>query len=151
LEHLPYGVESRSQSHTLSESDLVVLHNLLGATDPIHTDAEFAAKTIFGRPIAAGPIVASLVAIDWAHSDLNRALQEEHGLIALAGLSMTVDYKSPVVGGDTVSGVYRLEAARPSASRPGHYILTIAIRGENQHGASVLVGTMTTLYQARDA
>lgn len=147
LDRLPYGLEARTAGRTLSDGELQVFHQLFGATDPIHTNAVFAAKTIFGRPIAAGPIISGLVAVGWVQTSLYRVLERDHRLVAAAGLSATVDYHAPLCGGDTLYGVYRLEAARRSSSRPGYYILTLAVGGENQHGHRLMEGTMTTLYR----
>jgi 3-hydroxybutyryl-CoA dehydratase len=151
LDRLPYGVEARTAGRTLSEGELQLFHHLFGATDPVHTNAAYAAGTVFGRTIAAGPVVSGLVAVGWVRTSLARTLESDHGLVAAAGLSTSFDYRAPLSGGDTLYGVYRLEKARRSASRPGWVIVTIAIRAENQAGAVLLEGTMTTLYQEAGA
>jgi 3-hydroxybutyryl-CoA dehydratase len=147
LDRLPYGREVRTAGRTLPEGELQLFHHLLGATDPIHTNADYAAKTIFGRTIAAGPVISGLVAIGWVRTSLYRELERDHGLVAVAGLSATIDYRAPFSGGDTLYGVYRLDKARRSTSRPGYYILTIGVRGENQRGEVLMEGTMTPLYR----
>jgi acyl dehydratase len=53
--------EQAEFSKTIGEADLVLFSGLSGDFDPIHVNEDFARKTAFGRRIAHGSLVMSLL------------------------------------------------------------------------------------------
>lgn len=92
--------------------------------NPIHVDAQFAATTPMGRPIAHGTLSLCLV---W------QCLQRNFGAQALADLDLHVRFIKPVHIGDVVTA-----GGQPSEAAPGHY--DIWVRG--QDGSDRIVGTV---------
>ena len=44
LSDLPVGASDRTTGRTVSEGEMMVLHHLIGATSPLHVNADYAAK-----------------------------------------------------------------------------------------------------------
>jgi 3-hydroxybutyryl-CoA dehydratase len=89
--------------------------------NPIHTDAEFAATTPMGRPIAHGTLSLALI---W------RSLELSLGAAALAGATLDVRFAAPVWIGDTVQAGGRRLA-------DGGYEIWVS----NQRGDKTITGT----------
>ena len=93
FDRLAVGDGFRSRGRTITETDLVSFATLTGDFHPVHTDAEWAAESIFGSRIAHGALLLSycvgLVPFDPAH------------VIALRGFDR-VAFKRPVRIGDTI-------------------------------------------------
>jgi 3-hydroxybutyryl-CoA dehydratase len=62
FEDLNVGDVWRSESREILASDLIEFAELTGDRDPLHTDADFAASTPFGEPIAHGLLGLSFMA-----------------------------------------------------------------------------------------
>lgn len=60
LEDLREGM-SASLQRTVSESDITAFAEVTGDINPLHFDADFAAKTVFGGPIAHGILSAGYI------------------------------------------------------------------------------------------
>jgi acyl dehydratase len=147
IDDLPVGEETRTYGRTISDGEMMLLHHLVGAISPMHVNFEYARQNSpFGVPILGGGIVAAIIAAEWSNSRLYKRLTNELGVRATAALGMTVKYQAPVKPGDTIYGVYTLRSARPSGSRPGYGVLTVAMRGENQDGEAVLEGELGMLF-----
>ena len=107
---------------------------ITGDYNPLHFDAEFAARTRFGRLIAQGGIATGLL----------------HALVAMdmpgpgtVFVSQSWRFTGPVYIGDTIRAeatVMSLQQDRPMAD------IDFVVR--NQHGEEVLQGE-ATVYQAR--
>jgi 3-hydroxybutyryl-CoA dehydratase len=61
IERWPIGAELPAKAHTVSLDTLRAYAAASGDHNPIHTDAEFAAGTPFGRPIAHGMLLLAYV------------------------------------------------------------------------------------------
>jgi itaconyl-CoA hydratase len=144
---LPLGASDRTSGRTVSEGEMMVLHHLVGAVSPMHINADYAAKNSpFGVPIMGGGVVAAIIAADWSNTKLYKRLINELGVRATAALGMTVRYRTPLKGGDTIYGVYTIKSVRSSRSRPGYGVLGIDMRGENQTGEALLEGELAMLF-----
>ncbi len=86
--------ESASFSKTITETDITLFAGITGDFNPMHTNEEFAKKTMFKRRIAHGGIATSLLA------PVLGTLLPGLGTVAL---STSCRYKAPVYPGDTVT------------------------------------------------
>jgi len=93
FDRLEPGTGFRSRGRTITETDLVSFATLTGDFHPVHTDAEWAAESLFGGRIAHGALLLSycvgLVPFDPEH------------VVALRGFDR-VAFKRPVRIGDTI-------------------------------------------------
>ncbi len=87
-----------SAARTITEADIVMFASLSGDWNPIHTDAEFAKKTIFGQRIAHGLLTLSVVA-----GLLVRLGLTERTIVAFYGIDK-LRFTKPVFIGDTIKG-----------------------------------------------
>jgi itaconyl-CoA hydratase len=147
LSDLPIGDAVRNSGRTITGGEMALLHHLMGATSPLHVNADYCRQhTPFGEPVLGGGIISGLFAAGWSNSELYKRLTRDYGIRAAAGLGMTIRYLNPVKAGDTLYGIYRLKSARASESRPGYGVLTVEVRGENQNQQPVMEAEMNTLF-----
>ncbi len=79
---------------TVTQEDIVAFAKISGDTNPVHLDPVFAARTVFGEPIAHGLLVASFI------STVLGTRLPGPGCIYL---SQTLRFRAPVKAGDRVS------------------------------------------------
>ena len=60
FEEWEIGKVYESTSRTITETDIVIFAGLSGDYNPLHTDEEFAKKSIFGTRVAHGFLVLSI-------------------------------------------------------------------------------------------
>jgi len=97
---------------------------------PLHFDANYAAKTQFGRPLINSCLTLSIVT---GHSvtDLSQN--------AVANLSWDgIQMPHPVFEGDTLYSRSEVLETRESKSRPQVGIVRVKTTGLNQHGTAVI-------------
>lgn len=116
--------ELRTASLTVSEEIIRSYAELTDDFNPIHIDAEFAAETLMGRPIAHGTMSLCLV---W------QCLQQNFGSRALAHLDLQARFVKPVYVGDVLTA-----GGRPSGSESGRY--DVWVRGQDR--SDRVVGTV---------
>lgn len=92
FEDLSVGEEA-SLSHTVSEGDINAFAEVTGDKNPVHLDAEYAAKTIFKQRIAHGMLSAGFISAVFG--------MKLPGPGAIY-ISQTLNFKAPVKIGDTV-------------------------------------------------
>jgi acyl dehydratase len=111
---------------TISETDNTWFTLLTMNTHPLHFDAAYAAKTEFGRPLVNSCLTLSIVA-GMSVSDLSQK--------AIANLGWDkIRLTAPVFAGDTIYAESEVLAARASASRPTHGIVTVRTTGTKADG-----------------
>ena len=96
---------------------------------PVHTDAEYAKTTKFGKPIASG--VMSFLVV-WA----NYIQLDFAGEQLIAGKSSKIDWFKPVFAGDVLTGTAEVTAITPRNDYNG--VLEVTIDVFNQSGKLVL-------------
>jgi len=98
------GEEYRPPGRTVTEADVVDFAALSDDSNPIHTDAAFAAGTPFGERIAHG-----LLGLAMSGGMLSRA-----GVIEGTALFLGVEwrFKAPIRIGDTIYSVIRVDSTR---------------------------------------
>jgi acyl dehydratase len=119
------ATELRTVSLTVTEEIIWSYAELTDDFNPIHVEADFAAKTSMGRPIAHGTLSLCLV---W------QCLQRNLGAQALNNLDLQVRFIKPVYIDDVVTA-----GGHPSETVLGQY--EVWVRG--QDGSDRIVGTAT--------
>ncbi|MHB8620841.1 MAG: MaoC family dehydratase [Chloroflexota bacterium] len=119
-----------SGGRTLSEADNTWFTLLTCNTHPLHFNADFAARTEFGRPLVNSCLTLSIVlGLSVTDTSLN----------TLANLGWEeIKLTAPVFAGDTLYAETEVLSKRESASRPYAGIVHTRTRGRNQDGVVVL-------------
>ena len=123
---------------TATEADNVLFTTLTMNTQALHLDAAFAAEQQFGQ---------RLMNSMWTLSTMvgSSVAQLTQGtLVAQLGLG-EIAFPHPLFAGDTLYTESIVTEKRPSSSRPGQGICTIAHTGHNQDGVIVATASRTVL------
>lgn len=139
FEQLNVGDKWTSEERTVLAADLQSFANLTGDHDPLHTDAQFAARGPFGKPVAHGLLGLSILA----------GLSSKSPSVITAAL---IDIRSwsftkPVFVGDVVRAVTEIIDMKPRGRRHGevHWYRQLI----NQNGEKVQDGILVTLVSRR--
>jgi 3-hydroxybutyryl-CoA dehydratase len=122
---------SASWSKTITMADIRAFAALTGDENPLHVDEAFARTTRFGRPIAHGMLVASLIS-----TVLGRSLPGPGTIY----LSQSLEFVRPVYPGDTITALVEVTEMRDD--KP---VVTLITRCVNQHGEEVVRGKAIVL------
>ena len=126
---------------TVLPADNVWFTCLTMNTNPIHFDAEYAAKTEFGKPLVNSCFTLALVT-GQSVTDLT--------VNAVANLGWDgVKLPHPLFEGDTVRSKSEVLEARESRSRPNVGIVRVKTTGMNQRGDTVIEFTRTFMVWKR--
>ena len=96
FEDFEEGMELESVGRTITEADIVMFAALTGDWNPIHVDAEYAKKTMFGQRIAHGLLTLSIMS-----GLLMRLGFLEETVVAFYGIDR-LRFTNPVFIGDTI-------------------------------------------------
>lgn len=108
--------ETATFTKTVTERDLLLTAEITGDHDPLHVDAEYAARTAYGRRIAHGVFVQGLLSAT-ASAIAHRAIANgAEGVPVSAGYDR-VRFLKPVFIGDTLTARYTVEIADPGRGR----------------------------------
>ncbi|NKC30312.1 MaoC family dehydratase [Falsiroseomonas selenitidurans] len=125
------GAEARF-SKTLTERDLLLTAEITGDHDPLHVDAEYAARTPFGQRIAHGALVLGLLSAT-ASAIAHRAIAAgAEGVPVSVGYDR-VRFLRPACIGDTLTATYRVEVLDADRGRSEAACTVV-----NQHGEACL-------------
>jgi 3-hydroxybutyryl-CoA dehydratase len=119
-------------SRTISEDDILLFAAISGDHNPLHLDAEYARRSLFGERIAHGFLVGSLIS-----AVLGNDLPGPGSIY----LGQTLRFLAPVHIGDTVTVTVKVVALREEKR-----IVTLSTECANQHGTLVLGGEATVKY-----
>ena len=126
---------------TITESDNTWFTLLTMIQHPVHFDAEYAAKSEFGKPLVNSCLTLSLVA-GMSVSDVSQK--------NIANLGWTdIKLPNPVFVGDTLYSESEVLGKRESKSRPTQGIVTIKTIGKKQGGTVVMEFERTMLVPKR--
>ena len=127
LEDFQVGdVYEHRPGRTISEVDNTWFTLLTMNTHPLHFDAEYAAKSEFGRPLVNSCLTLSIVA-GMSVSDLSQK--------AIGNLGWDkIKLSAPVFAGDTIYAESEVLAKRESKSRPTQGIVTVRTTGRKADG-----------------
>jgi acyl dehydratase len=134
------GQKFVTKGRTVTEADIVNFSNLSWDHNRLHTDAEYALGTMFGKPIAHG--LLGLV----IHAGLSYQLTEE---TILAFLGLEWQFKLPIFVNDTVHVEQVVSEMRDSAQKD-RGILTFEKKLINQRGEVVQTGKTVILLVKRE-
>jgi len=139
FEELPVGhVTHHAFTRTVTEADNVLFTTMTMNPQPLHLDAEFAARTEFGRPLVNSLFTLGLV-VGMTVPELTLGTT-----IANLGFS-SIEFPKPVFAGDTLRAVTEVLDARPSKSRPDAGIVVFRHDGYNQRDELVCRAVRTAL------
>jgi itaconyl-CoA hydratase len=128
---------------TIGETDNTWFSLLTNNAHQVHVNADYAARTEFGRPLVVSTltlaIVTGLSVPDVSQNAVANLGWDEVRLIA------------PVFAGDTLYAESEVLEVRPSRSRPGQGIVRVRTRGFNQRNETVITYERTILVYRRDA
>lgn len=125
FEDISVGDRNTTPTRTITETDIVNFAALSGDWFPLHTDAEYAAKTMYGERVAHGMLVLSIVT--GLITLKPGAVQAFHGIEGLR-------FRRPTRLGDTIHAeteVLELE------SREKAGLVTSGLTVKNQRGETV--------------
>lgn len=141
---IPGTVYRHSPARTITEADNVLFTVLTMNPQPLHLDAEFAAKSEFGERIVNSLFTLGLL-VGLSVHDLTLGTT-----IGNLGFEK-VDFPAPLRHGDTLRAETEIIACRASASRPGAGIVTFEHRGYRQDGVLVVRCRRAALMHRRPA
>ncbi|MBE3559816.1 MAG: MaoC family dehydratase N-terminal domain-containing protein [Ktedonobacteraceae bacterium] len=108
-EDLLVGQTFSSPGRTVTETDLMQFAMLSGDWNPIHTDREFAARTLYGKPVVHGVFgIALLTGL------IDRTGLFNGSAIAMLGIR-DWQFKAPIFVGDTLHFVMEIVSKRLSS------------------------------------
>ncbi|MGX9965316.1 MaoC family dehydratase [Roseomonas sp. F4] len=130
-----FGLEAGAEaafSKTLTERDLLLTAEITGDHDPLHVDADYAARTPYGQRIAHGALVLGLL------SATASAIAQRAIAAGAEGVPVSIGYDrvrflAPAFIGDTLTARYRVESLDAARRRS-----EAACEVVNQHGTLCL-------------
>jgi acyl dehydratase len=129
---------SHAVTRTVTETDNVLITTLTHNPQPMHLDAEAAAKSEFGRPLVNSIFTFGLmIGVSVADTTLGT-------LVANLGYD-ALRFPTPLFAGDTLHSESECIALRESKSRPNAGIATWAHKSFNQRQELVCECTRTAL------
>ena len=131
LEDFAVGdVYEHRPGRTVGEADNTWFTLLTMNQHPLHFDAEYAARSEFGRPIVNSCLTLSIV-VGMSVSDTSQQ--------AIANLGWErIEMPAPVFVGDTLYAESEVLAVRESKSRPTQGVVTVRTLGKKQDDSVVL-------------
>ncbi|MEX2617888.1 MAG: MaoC family dehydratase [Alphaproteobacteria bacterium] len=126
---------------TITETDNSWFTLLTMNTHPLHFDAEYAAKSEFGKPLVNSALTLAIVA-GMSVSDTSQK--------AIANLGWNdIKLTAPVFNGDTIYAESEVLEKRESSSRPTQGIVTIRTIGKKADGTVFMSYVRTMLIPKR--
>src|SRR5947209_13898769 len=132
LAPLPAIGSKAALSRTITEDDILLFALVSGDHNPIHLDAEYAERSLFGKRIAHGFLVGSLIS-----AVLGNDLPGPGSIY----LGQTLRFLAPIHIGDTVTVTVKVIGLREDKR-----IVTLHTICTNQHGTVGLRGEATVKY-----
>lgn len=127
---------------TVTEADNMLFSCLTLNVQPLHIDAEFAAKTEFGKPLVNSLFTLGLM--------IGMTVNDTTLGTTVANLGMSdVRFPRPVFHGDTLRVRTTVKAIRASKSRPNAGIVEFEHQAINQHQEVVAICCRQALMQKK--
>ncbi len=134
------GDAVESIARTISETDIWMFAYITADFFPLHTDVEFAEKTIFGGPIAQGMLILSI-----ALGMIDQVILSKYdvsSVVAFHGIS-NVRFLQPVRVGDTIRAKAEVVDKKERDEKSG--IVTYRLTVLNQRDEAVLAAEYSAL------
>ena len=142
FEDVEVGFRFETPRRTVTEADLMAFAGVSGDFNPLHTDAVFAADTIYGERIAHGALVLSLAT----------GLRQRVGLFdgTLMGLLeiRSWHFRAPLLIGDTIRIANEVTELRPT-SKPDRGIMVHRVEVTKQDDTVAAEGELVMLLRRR--
>jgi 3-hydroxybutyryl-CoA dehydratase len=135
FEDLELGMEA-SRAKAVTAADILAFAEITGDWNPVHLDADFAAKTVFREPIAHGMLTAGYIS-----AVFGSALPGPGAIY----VSQTLNFRAPVKVGDQVVASVRVMELYPAKRRVRFDCLCVV------DGKAVLEGEAVLLVPGRPA
>ncbi|GJL81071.1 MAG: dehydratase [marine bacterium B5-7] len=112
---------------TVTEGHIVTACGMFGDFNPVHSNHEFAARTLFGRPVLHGPFTSALVT-----APVGMFFEGT----AIAYLEHNCRFVKPVYAGDTLTTTWTITA---KVEKPRHDggVISMAATCQNQNNEEV--------------
>ncbi|MFV2062074.1 MAG: MaoC family dehydratase [Chloroflexota bacterium] len=132
-----------SHGRTISETDNTWFALLTNNSHDVHSNADYASRTEFGKPLVVSTLTLAIVT-GLSVEDVSRN--------AVANLGwQDVRLSAPVFAGDTIYAESEVLEVRDSRSRPGQGIVRVRTRGFNQDDVTVIEFERAILVYSRAA
>jgi itaconyl-CoA hydratase len=136
-------VYRHAHGRTITQTDNTWFTLLTNNTHDIHFNADYAARTEFGKPLVVSTLTLAIV------TGLSVADVSQN---AVANLGWeNVRLTAPVFAGDTIYAESEVLEVRPSRSRPGQGIVRVRTRGFNQDDVTIMEFERSVLVYGRSA
>jgi itaconyl-CoA hydratase len=123
-------VYRHAHGRTITQTDNTWFSLLTNNPHDVHSNADYASRTEFGRPLVVSTLTLAVVT-GLSVEDVSRN--------AVANLGWEdVRLTAPVFAGDTIYAESEVLEVRPSRSRPTQGIVRVRTRGFNQDGVTIL-------------
>jgi acyl dehydratase len=134
-------VYRHSHGRTISETDNTWFALLTNNSHDVHSNADYASRTEFGRRLVVSTLTLAIVT-GLSVEDVSRN--------AVANLGWKdVKLSAPVFAGDTIYAESEVLEVRESSSRPGQGIVRVRTRGFNQDDVTVMQFERAVLVYSR--
>lgn len=143
-EDMRIGDKVATANKTVTEADIVNFSYLSGDWFPLHTDEEYAKKTVFGGRIAHGMLVLSLA----SGLTVRAGILSPKSLIAFYGME-GVRFTNPVRIGDTIRVEVEVVGKEEKGTNKG--LVTTRCVVKNQRDETVATMDMKVLVQKRQS
>jgi len=143
FEEFAVGDQYITPERVITAEDIKAFADLTEDHNPIHVDAEFAARSIFGRCIAHGPMMVGITFGLLSKLDLL-----DGTVIALKGIEWSFD--GPIKAGDAVHVQADVIETRLSERMPDRGAVTFKITIRNQNSDTVQIGSATGIMMTKD-
>ncbi len=143
FEEFSVGDQYITPDRVITEQDIAAFADLTEDHNPIHVDPDFAARSVFGRCIAHGPMMVGITFGLLSKLDLL-----DGTVIALKGIEWSFD--GPIKAGDAVHVQAEVVEARLSRKTPDRGAVTFKIQIRNQENQLVQTGSATGIMMTKD-
>jgi acyl dehydratase len=135
------AVYEHRPGRTITETDNTWFTLLTMNQHPLHFDAEYAAKSEFGRPLVNSALTLAML-VGMSVSDISQK--------AIANLGWKeIRITAPVFPGDTLYAESEVLDKRESKSRPTQGVVTVRTTGKKQDGTVVMTFERSALIPKR--
>ncbi|MCC6237348.1 MAG: MaoC family dehydratase [Dehalococcoidia bacterium] len=122
-------------SKAVTQADIDSFAQVTGDTNPLHSNAEYAARTRFKAPIAHGMFGAGAIS-----AALGTKLAPNSVVIYLA---QNLRFRAPVMAGDTITATVTVTAVDVERSR-----VSLETKVSKQDGTDVILGDAQVMVEA---
>ncbi len=144
FEEFEVGQRIISPGRTIAEADVIAFAGLSGDSNSIHTDAEYAKRTAFGRRVAHGLLGVSIV------SGLAVRTGVMEGTVIAFREIKDWKFSLPVFIGDTIHVIMEVKEKKAMPRLGGGSIL-LSLDVRNQDDQTVMKGIWTVLVKSQAA